>query len=228
MITKNEHLVLSDHLANTRDLGGMVTTTNHRIKRQRLLRTAALSPVSPTTAALLTAEVGTGVYVDLRTEGEIAKSGEPTALLELGWRWHPAPLQTKHSGDTDDSPDGFLRRYLDHIPAHLDAIEAVIKVLGEHPTIVGCAAGKDRTGLVIAGILTGLGVPRATVLADYELSTSCLRGHHSSDKNRTWVLPKVPEPAYAHVIDTVLTQIDPAVFTAQADKVRHLLLEENL
>ena len=41
---------------------------------------------------------------------------------------------------------------------------------GKVPLAFNCSAGKDRTGLGAALILDALGVPRATILADYALS----------------------------------------------------------
>lgn len=41
---------------------------------------------------------------------------------------------------------------------------------GKVPLAFNCSAGKDRTGLAAALILHALGVPRATILADYALS----------------------------------------------------------
>jgi len=38
---------------------------------------------------------------------------------------------------------------------------------GNVPLAFNCSAGKDRTGIAAALILTALGVPRATVIADY-------------------------------------------------------------
>jgi protein-tyrosine phosphatase len=44
------------------------------------------------------------------------------------------------------------------------------------PTVFHCTAGKDRTGWAEAVFLTMLGVPRLTVLRDYELTNEYLRG----------------------------------------------------
>jgi protein-tyrosine phosphatase len=41
---------------------------------------------------------------------------------------------------------------------------------GQTPMIYNCSAGKDRTGVATALILTLLGVPRETVIEDYLLS----------------------------------------------------------
>lgn len=41
---------------------------------------------------------------------------------------------------------------------------------GDTPLAFNCSAGKDRTGLAAALILTALGVPRETIIEDYLLS----------------------------------------------------------
>jgi protein-tyrosine phosphatase len=51
--------------------------------------------------------------------------------------------------------------------------------------LIQCHAGKDRTGMVVALILAAVGVPHATVAADYALSTECL-GAEFLDETRTW------------------------------------------
>jgi protein-tyrosine phosphatase len=46
---------------------------------------------------------------------------------------------------------------------------------GATPCIIHCSAGKDRTGVACALILTALGVPRDTVIQDYVLTQSLRR-----------------------------------------------------
>jgi protein-tyrosine phosphatase len=41
------------------------------------------------------------------------------------------------------------------------------------PAVIHCLGGKDRTGMVIALLLSALGVDRGTVLDDYELTSRC-------------------------------------------------------
>jgi protein-tyrosine phosphatase len=45
---------------------------------------------------------------------------------------------------------------------------------GHAPLAFNCSAGKDRTGIGAALLLTALGVPRETVIADYLLSNQTL------------------------------------------------------
>ncbi|TVV77153.1 tyrosine-protein phosphatase [Sphingomonas solaris] len=47
-------------------------------------------------------------------------------------------------------------------------IEAI--VAGETPVLIHCTAGKDRTGVLVALLLTALGVPHDVVVADYRRS----------------------------------------------------------
>jgi protein-tyrosine phosphatase len=48
-------------------------------------------------------------------------------------------------------------------------------IAGRAPLAVNCSAGKDRTGVAAALILSVLGVPRETVIADYLLSNRYFR-----------------------------------------------------
>jgi protein-tyrosine phosphatase len=54
-----------------------------------------------------------------------------------------------------------------------EAVREAIDLLGEPealPAVVYCAAGKDRTGVIVALVLSLVGVDRATIAADYALS----------------------------------------------------------
>ena len=53
-----------------------------------------------------------------------------------------------------------------------------------------CSAGQDRTGFVTAIILSALGVPRDTIVADYHLSTTYRRPQ--------WEMPKIDTVAQAN------------------------------
>src|SRR5262249_3642708 len=47
-------------------------------------------------------------------------------------------------------------------------------VRGDIPLVFNCSAGKDRTGVAAALVLSALGVPRAGSLNDYALSEPCV------------------------------------------------------
>src|SRR3546814_7502585 len=52
---------------------------------------------------------------------------------------------------------------------------------GELPMVINCTAGKDRTGVAAALVLTALDVPRDIIIADYALSGELLAGQRFSE-----------------------------------------------
>jgi len=53
------------------------------------------------------------------------------------------------------------------------------------PAVVHCTGGKDRTGVVAALVLEAVGVPRETVLDDYELTAKYRRREHQTSSLQT-------------------------------------------
>ena len=71
---------------------------------------------------------------------------------------------------------------LDQFPQQVAAILRAIAYAPAGGVLVHCTAGKDRTGLICALLLDLVGVDRATIAADYALSTECLR-----PRDLTWL-----------------------------------------
>ena len=65
--------------------------------------------------------------------------------------------------------DAYVDTAARRLTAHFTDIFARL-VAGEAPLAFNCSGGKDRTGTAAAMILSVLGVPRATVVADYGLT----------------------------------------------------------
>jgi protein-tyrosine phosphatase len=76
------------------------------------------------------------------------------------------------------------------------------------PTVFHCTAGKDRTGWAQAVFLTILGVPRATIIRDYELTNDYLQGAALQS-----VRQSTNQSAPAHL------RADPAALEAAFDEV---------
>ncbi|MDB5724801.1 MAG: protein tyrosine/serine phosphatase [Novosphingobium sp.] len=83
----------------------------------------------------------------------------------------------------------------------------------EQPLAYNCSAGQDRTGFVTAIVLTALGVPRETIVADYHLSTKYRRPEFE--------MPRL-DPA-AHRGDPVATMFASFQDNPQARKARPLM-----
>jgi len=150
----------------------LATPRQSRIRWRRLFRSDALNELSSADVALLTNVLRITTVVDLRTDYERQHDGghplERTDVEIIN-----APLLTEQNAAAVDSPGLMLaERYLRMLELAgeplVRAVTAVAQAPG--PVIVHCAAGKDRTGLVIAAILGVLGVGDDDIVADYTLT----------------------------------------------------------
>jgi protein tyrosine/serine phosphatase len=160
--------------ANLRDVGGYATSSGQTVRWKTLLRSDSLHRVDELGLSFLGA-LGFRTLLDLRETDERAMA--PSAL-SASVRRVDIPLFT-HAGH------GELRAGPPVERADLHDLEAVYRMLindrgaaivevirelsrpGTLPAIVHCALGKDRTGIVIALVLSLLGVPEDVIVADY-------------------------------------------------------------
>jgi protein-tyrosine phosphatase len=84
-------------------------------------------------------------------------------------------------------------------------------VLGNLPAVVQCAAGKDRTGVVCAVLLSALGVTRETVIEDYLLS------------NRYWAQAEIEPYAQQLRESGIEPESVTALFGISAGSLSHFL-----
>ncbi|MBW0101975.1 tyrosine-protein phosphatase [Pseudonocardia sp. KRD291] len=164
-----------DGLSNARDIGGLPLEGGGHVRPGVLLRTEALEYLSPGDVRRLLDVYGVVQVLDLRTDdervrygrGELFTAGVETHLLSF------IPEEGRALPEVDEDLDPMVRNYL----AYLDdrgpnVVEGVRRVAGltDGATIVHCAAGKDRTGVLVALVESVAGVPRSDVVADYALS----------------------------------------------------------
>ena len=157
-----------DRLANLRDVAGAAPG----------LRSGALwRSAQPLAGDAVPPEV-TGwpprTVVDLRSAAE---APGPHPLLGGATSVHPVALldAVVDPGALAQRRPTMLDLYLSMIEPGTPLVRAVALVADEPgPTLVHCAAGKDRTGLVVALVLRLLGVPHRAVLADFALTTAAM------------------------------------------------------
>ncbi|MGN6609359.1 MAG: tyrosine-protein phosphatase [Jatrophihabitans sp.] len=108
------------------------------------------------------------------TDAAADDDDDDDAPVVLPWQQRDAQL--------DETPDEAERRgasgiYLRYLDDRADSILAALRLVAhsEGATIVHCAAGKDRTGTVIALALAEVGVPRDEIAADYARSAERIR-----------------------------------------------------
>jgi protein tyrosine/serine phosphatase len=122
-------------------------------------------------------ELGVRVVVDLRTSSEVELEGPGPLVgrVEIRHRslWPEKGERTDVviSGDVEEE-DPAVTWYLRYLQDRPDSIVGALTDVahGPGPVIVHCAAGKDRTGVVVALALEAVGVPRDAVVADYMLT----------------------------------------------------------
>ena len=160
---------------NLRDLGG------HPISGGGTVRTGVVFRAGSVHRFGIGSLPGVRTLIDLRTTEELATEGECTAFPDATvmhrpvmtemWRVMPRP---------EDGPiEAFLAdRYVDMLESGAPAIRDVLCALAREenlPAVFFCAAGKDRTGVVAALVLSLLGVADETIAADYALSEAPVR-----------------------------------------------------
>ena len=200
-------LIELEAVHNFRDLGGYPAQNGTVTRWNRLYRADGLYRLSAADIEIVR-ELGLHTVVDLRSDAEVEKWGTfPRTAIEVTFERHPVIDQTwDHDGHDDRTDHEFLvwayQDMLDVGSARFaDAIESLAQP-GALPAVFHCAAGKDRTGLLAALLLESLGVPRAVVLADYELTVQGMQ------RMRAWMAVNHPE-----MVDA-LANVPPAFMAA--------------
>lgn len=163
---------------NARDVGGLPTVDGRVTRSGRLWRSADLQGLTEADVAHL---VGLGVrtVLDLRHPAEVETLGPgPLEALVEHRRVSFIPQEVEgdvssvalpsrehRAGDHPSHMEGYYLGYLEDAPA---GVAEALRAVAEHgPVLVHCAAGRDRTGVLVALALSLVGVTREAVVADY-------------------------------------------------------------
>jgi protein tyrosine/serine phosphatase len=174
-----------DGAVNVRDLGGLATQGGGHTVGGRLLRGDNLQDLSAADVARLVEDIGLTTVVDLRSTAELKAEG-PAPLQAVGSVRHVhLPVLPEQGSATDIAADALLTRegadrsrypadrvtghYLGYLEDRPDQVVAAVRTIAsaEGPVLVHCAAGKDRTGVVVALALSAVGVHPEAIVADY-------------------------------------------------------------
>lgn len=186
--------MIGSELVNFRDLGEICTVAGRKVASKRLLRCGELSALTEETIRTLQQEYHVAKIVDFRTEKEREKAPDcniPGAaphvldffpgedLMGRGEQATGSKEQLLQMQDEEFLHDYMKKLYAEFITTKTarEAIRQFLQILLETEqgaTMFHCSAGKDRTGISAAVILTILGVPKETILEDY-LRTNKMR-----------------------------------------------------
>ncbi|BBG03736.1 MULTISPECIES: tyrosine-protein phosphatase [Pseudonocardia] len=153
---------------NFRDLGGLRAGPDLRIRPGALFRSDTLQALTPADVEHLAETLALELVVDLRIGAEAVEQGRgPLATRPVSYL--NAPLRDLPVSDLP-AREQSLFFYREHLSSPASPLATVIRVLcamAGRPTLLHCAAGKDRTGLVTAMTLRLLGVDDDDIVADY-------------------------------------------------------------
>lgn len=180
---------------NVRDVGGLPVDGGGAVRRGALIRAAHLQYLTPSDVNVLVHRLGVRRIVDLRSDVEVNHTGpgplhgEPSVTVHnYSLYLNTAPVETEREV-LEESPvmpwhDDFatgrgpvVQAYLQYLVRRPDSIVAALRAIAQPDgaTVVHCAAGKDRTGTIVALALTVAGVPRDVIAEDYQATESQLQ-----------------------------------------------------
>lgn len=151
-----------------------------------LLRSDNLQSLTARDVRWLVEQEALEVVLDLRTDLEVELEGPGPIMREPRVRIEHRSLYPRSGGNTDldaasvnlwppAHPSGWpneprvVQAYLSYLAARPDSIVASIRTIANAngAVLVHCAAGKDRTGVVVALTLDAAGVDRDAIVGDY-------------------------------------------------------------
>lgn len=176
--------VAINHVANVRELGGIITQDQRVVQAGRFYRSGHLGKLKKKDFKVLQ-DYGISQVIDLRTDREIKK--HPDRL--------PTTVSYYNLQAFEDSEDMFSKAKKEVLKGRVTVEESnkaveefygiyvldnpekireiVVRILdNEEATLFHCSAGKDRTGMIGAIVLSILNVDRQTIMEEYLLSNN--------------------------------------------------------
>lgn len=186
--TVHQRMIAIEGGRNFRDVGGYRTADGHQVRWARLYRSGSLGNLAPAGMSRIQS-MGIRGIIDLRTTDERRRdSSNWLTMAGLGYWTHDYqlggdsgafalmlqnPAALKASDVRAMMTQGYRILPMTLTPQYRELFARLIAP-GKGAVIVNCTAGKDRTGIATALVLTALGVPYATVREDFLLSNQAL------------------------------------------------------
>ncbi len=214
-----ERWLALEGLDNVRDVGGLPLRDGGTTRSGVLLRSASLRHCTTGDVEHLVDVFGLKLVLDLRTQREIDRDG-PSPLAEAGVETVALsfiPEEGRELPETEDDVDPLVRSYLGYLRDRADNVVMAVRRLAAvdaGPALVHCAAGKDRTGVVVALALAVAGVPNEEIVADYAMTADVIDAlvaklkaspTYAEDMVRRDVASHTPR---AETMDRLLTLLD--------------------
>jgi protein-tyrosine phosphatase len=190
---------------NARDLGGLPTLDGGETRWRSVIRADYPGTLTPAGLEAML-DYGVRTLIDIRSPQEAAAECYNWAEASSCRRLHlPIEKYYPHVGVLIRQATSLVETYCIMVDAYPDCVAAILAAIAEAPpggVLVHCWSGKDRTGTIVALLLTIAGVPVDAIAADYAISQERLWPEYEQrlrqgppDKPETlWTKP-LAEPA---------------------------------
>lgn len=160
--------------SNFRDLGGYVGAGGKSVRWGRIYRSGATAMLTDADLMMIKA-LGLTDMVDLRSSEERVLA--PTRIEGVRYSavgYSMLSMMSPGGLPGEDQMAAMYRRMPAMFAPQLKVLFSEL-LAGDGAVAYNCSAGQDRTGFATAMVLSALGVPRDTIIADYHLSTTYRR-----------------------------------------------------
>lgn len=198
---------------NMRDIGGYPAAGGH-VRWGRVFRADNLSRLTDDDCERMR-QLGVTTVLDLRTTNELANGCFPVERIPVTFRHLPFLDEIPDPDRFRLAPGMLARQYLEIAEDAASQVGEALSLLAEDgatPAIIHCAAGKDRTGVLVAVLLALLGIDDAVIVADYALSAAAMTSLRAS------LVKKFPEGR-----EVILAADE--MFSAEPSNMERLLTE---
>ena len=220
MANHPRRLIALEAVHNFRDLGGYPAAGGRTTKWRTLFRSDGLYRLRGANDMSRVMQLGLKSVIDLRTEREQREQGIfPIDDIEVNF--HHLSIVDVTWSDTetpefDDEVEFLVWGYRDMLEIGSSRFADAMHVLAQTeslPAVFHCAAGKDRTGVLAALLLSSLGVEDAHICADYGLTQDAMQ--------RTIAWSKVHRPELAERYASI-----PKAYLAADPRAMQIILAE--
>ena len=191
-----ERLIDLEGCLNFRDLGGYPTADGRRLSWRRVYRSDGLHRLTAKDVSHLRDDLGLTDLIDLRSTAELELDGRGPLEREP-MAFHHIPLfdgerPSTFSVDMQRRMEemSLADRYFGLAEMAKEAIGRVVRAVADSKggAVYHCAAGKDRTGVISAILLSALGVADELIVADYALTELVAAGIRPEDRAAAFTL----------------------------------------
>ena len=223
----DSRFILLEGGRNFRDLGGLRTADGHAVKPGLFYRGGPLGSLTDKGRADF-AKLHVTRIVDLRTTEERSHDAysQKDVWGQAYWtRDYGMSMGDMRSMFSDPAKltgenmrammiAGYRTMPKEQAPAYRELFASL--VAGKGPVVVNCTAGKDRTGIGTALVLTALGVPYETVRADFLLSNGA-PGMNTLGNSISPMLARLPADVTAPLVGVDGVYLDTAFAQLKQD-----------